>query len=120
MPSLTTQVREVAAHLLPDGASTGPEVARALGLSTRLFQLELEKESTTYQKILQTTRQLLAETYLAEGQLPIEWIAKLLGFTHTSGFSRAFRRSPGTTAQGYAARRIRTEAVGDPGTNGSR
>ncbi|AYC31014.1 AraC family transcriptional regulator [Pseudomonas cavernae] len=88
------------AHGEPDRA----ELARTLNLSERTLQRRLAEEGSSYQQLLNDTRQQLAERYLRDGQLPAAEIALLLGYSEPSVFFRAFRHWTGLTPGEYRAR----------------
>jgi AraC-like DNA-binding protein len=52
----------------------------------------LKQESSSYQALLDETRQQRAVWYLTHSNLAIEEIAGRLGFEDTSNFSRIFKR----------------------------
>jgi AraC-like DNA-binding protein len=91
----STRVRDRIADRLVDGPPSERAIARELAVSTRALQVHLAREGTTYRAVLEGTREALARAYLGEGRMPVKWIASLLGFAHTSGFSRAFKQWTG-------------------------
>jgi AraC-like DNA-binding protein len=97
--SVTTAKRVRAALLegLPSGLLTMEAIARKLALSKRTLQRRIEAEGTSYQRILQETREALARHYLQKTLLPAAEIAFLLGFDEPNSFYRAFRPWTGTT-----------------------
>lgn len=97
--SVTTAKRVRAALLegLPSGLVTMEAIARKLALSKRTLQRKIEAEGTSYQRILQETREALARHYLQKTLLPAAEIAFLLGFDEPNSFYRAFRAWTGTT-----------------------
>jgi AraC-like DNA-binding protein len=68
------------------------EVAKHLGMSDRTLMRRLKQESSSYQALLDATRQQRAVWYLSHSKLTIEEIAGRLGFEDTSNFSRIFKR----------------------------
>lgn len=76
-------------------------IAQKLGISQRTLQRKLLKENTTYQKILDNTRQRLALEYLQQSQLTVTDITYLLGFTEPSAFYRIFKKWQGVTPGQY-------------------
>jgi transcriptional regulator GlxA family with amidase domain len=84
-------------------------IARKLMLSRRTLQRRIEAEDTTYQQILDTTRNDLARHYLENTVLSVPEISYLLGFTEANSFYRAFRGWTGTTPD--HVRRTRAGAV---------
>ncbi|MEW6271180.1 MAG: AraC family transcriptional regulator ligand-binding domain-containing protein [Thermodesulfobacteriota bacterium] len=100
----SSRVRDLVVDRLVDGPPSEREIARELGVSTRALQIRLAREGTTYRDVLETTREALARAHLGEGALPVKWIGSLLGFAHTSGFSRAFRQWTGMSPREFARR----------------
>ncbi|GAB4440406.1 MAG: AraC family transcriptional regulator [Cyanobacteria bacterium J069] len=76
-------------------------IASELSISIRHLQRELRAESTSFQKLLDQTRQELALRHLKNPTVSIHDIAFLLGFSEPSAFNRAFKRWTGKTPQGY-------------------
>jgi len=68
------------------------EVARHFGMSDRTLMRRLKQEGSSYQALLDATRQQRALWYLSHSHLTIEQIAGRLGFEDTSNFSRIFKR----------------------------
>ena len=68
------------------------QVASALYMSVRTLHNRLAKSGTNYQKLLDETRQGLAEQYMRQPDISVSEIAYLLGFSDCSNFSRAFQR----------------------------
>lgn len=80
-------------------------IASKLSISTRHLQRELKSEGTSFQKLLDKTRQDLALRHLENLTFSIHDIAFLLGFSEPSAFNRAFKRWTGKTPQGYRSTR---------------
>ncbi len=98
----TTAEERVRASLLerlPTGAGSMGAVAHDLALSTRTLQRRLRDEGTTFQGVLNYTRESLALHYLAESDMPAGEIAFLLGYEDTRSFYRAFRAWTGKTPE---------------------
>ncbi|MGL6343843.1 MAG: helix-turn-helix transcriptional regulator [Waterburya sp.] len=72
-------------------------IAHQLAISTRQLQRELKRESTSFQQLLDKTRQELALRHLKNPATLIHDIAFLLGFSEPSAFHRAFKRWTGKT-----------------------
>ena len=68
------------------------EVANHFRISERTLMRRLKQESSSYQALLDETRQQRAVWYLTHSNLAIEEIAGRLGFEDTSNFSRIFKR----------------------------
>lgn len=89
--SMATRVRSALVELLPAGKTTIDFVASKLCMSRRALQRKLTDERTTFQQQLNSTRLLLAQKYLRDGERTNDDIAFLLGYEDTSSFLRAFR-----------------------------
>ena len=95
----TTGARVRAALLegLPSGLVSMEAIGRKLALSKRTLQRRVEAEGTSFQQILNETREALARHYLQKTELPAAEIAFLLGFDEPNSFYRAFRSWTGST-----------------------
>lgn len=72
-------------------------VAKELLLSIRSLQLYLQKEDTSYIKLLKETRKDIAKKYLSDISISLDEITYVLGFSETSAFHRAFKSWTGIT-----------------------
>ncbi|WOH38845.1 AraC family transcriptional regulator ligand-binding domain-containing protein [Thalassotalea fonticola] len=99
--SLATKVEELLIALLPSGEFDREKIAQELHMSPRTFHDKLKKEQTSYQQILDETRQQLADKYLKEMDIPFSELTYLLGFADSSSFSRAFKRWHGVPPSQY-------------------
>ncbi|HEV2502742.1 MAG TPA: AraC family transcriptional regulator ligand-binding domain-containing protein [Mesorhizobium sp.] len=105
MPVTTARrVRAALLEGLPSGLVSMEAIGRKLAMSKRTLQRRVEAEGTSYQQILNETREALARHYLEKTALPAAEIAFLLGFDEPNSFYRAFRSWTGTTPE-----RIRQE-----------
>ncbi|MAQ14345.1 MAG: AraC family transcriptional regulator [Sandaracinus sp.] len=97
--SATTEARVRAALLeaLPAGRGAADLVAKRLGLSKRTLQRRLAGEATSFQEVLQSTREALARHYLERTDLAPSEISFLLGFEEPNSFYRAFATWTGRT-----------------------
>ena len=93
------RVRASLLELLPAGSGSMEAVAHDLAMSTRTLQRRLKGENTTFQAILDSTRESLARHYLAESELSAGEISFLLGYDDPRSFYRAFRAWTGQTPQ---------------------
>lgn len=84
------QVRDALATQLPHGQPSKAATARALNLTERTLLRRLNDENTTFKELLDQQREELAYQYLRRGDLTLDTIADLLGFSSSSTFSRAF------------------------------
>ncbi len=95
----TDRVRALLLELLPVGRATMGDVAAELAMSTRTLHRRLAGEDTTFQQILDQTREDLARHYLANPHLSAPEISFLLGYEETSSFYRAFHNWTGETPE---------------------
>lgn len=96
---MTEQVRTVLLEALPAGQSDIGTVARKLATSTRTLQRQLQLEHSSFQSVLNRTRENLARHYLSRGDTSISQIALLLAYDDTNSFYRAFRGWTGQTPE---------------------
>jgi AraC-like DNA-binding protein len=103
MPGLLEEVREVVAVLLPLQRCSMPQVARALGTSTRTLHRRLLAEGLSFTDIVDGSRASMAERYLAVGRYSVSDVSTLLGFAAPSAFSRWFHRRFGVSPSAWRA-----------------
>ena len=97
----TARVRSLLLELLPAGQVSQVRIAQSLHQSASTLQRRLRQEGTTYQQLLDETRQWMADAYLKDGRYSLAEIAFLLGFADQSNFNRAFKRWTGQTPGAY-------------------
>ena len=102
---IVNRVRCLIIEELAAGTLTKQGIADKLHMSARNLQLKLAARDTTFQDILDSTRQNLAAGYIEHSHLAITEIAYLLGFSDASNFTRAFRRWHGVSPSEYRAER---------------
>ena len=88
--SVSARVRSALTELLPGGACGIEDVAERLGLTRRTLQRKLSEENTTFQKQLNSTREMLAIHYIRNTDMSTNDIAYLLGYNELNSFLRAF------------------------------
>ena len=88
--SVSARVRSALTELLPGGACGIEDVAERLGLSRRTLQRKLSEENTTFQKQLNSTREMLAVHYIRNTDMTTNDVAYLLGYNELNSFLRAF------------------------------
>ncbi len=98
-PPAIDRVRAVLLESLPAGDGTMGAVAGQLAMSTRTLHRRLQGEGTTFQRVLDTTREALARHYLANPDLSAAEISFLLGYADASSFYRAFHDWTGSTPE---------------------
>jgi AraC-like DNA-binding protein len=95
---LPDQVKSTIRLLLPSNDCCIEKVAGNLDMHPRKLQRQLQRSNTSYGRLLQETRRLLAETLLLQENVSITDLAFNLGYAHGSVFSREFKlwtgRSP--------------------------
>ena len=105
----TTVAQRVRASLLerlPAGDGSMEGVAGELAMSTRTLQRRLNGEGTSFQTVLNQTRESLARHYLSSSTMSAGEISFLLGYDDPRSFYRAFQAWTGQTP-----RLVRSEAV---------
>jgi AraC-like DNA-binding protein len=85
-------------RLLPEGDCT---VAQHLGVDRRTVHRRLAAEGKSFTQLLDATRREVASRQLSHGDLPLSEIAKLVGFSSLSTFSRWFRQASGMQPSEY-------------------
>ena len=98
---LPSQVRMKLIENLASGEYDREHVAQGLSMTVRTLHNRLDSAGTSYQQLLDETRQELAQEYIEKKQLSISEIAYLLGYTDVSSFSRAFKRWAGVSPRSY-------------------
>jgi AraC-like DNA-binding protein len=91
------RVRGTLLELLPQGRTTMAAVASELAMSTRTLHRRLQDEGTSFQRVLDSTREDLARHYLRDRAMSAPEIAFLLGYEEPSSFYRAFHAWTGNT-----------------------
>lgn len=99
--STQERVEHVLAEILPSGRLSIETVARELALSKRTLQRRLFEEGTSWQKVLDRSRQLLARHYLCNTNLGATELSFLLGFEDPNSLFRAFKRWEGTSPEAW-------------------
>jgi AraC-like DNA-binding protein len=106
-PGIADAVRQRIATALPDGAPSLEQVARSVGLSSRVLQRRLLDEGTSFARLLEDVRRALAQRYLSRPQLTMPAIALLLGYSDATALQRAFKRWTGMTPLDFRRSRSR-------------
>lgn len=78
--------------------------ARFLHVTPRTLHRRLVAEGTSFRAIQEDVRHRLAVEYLRAGQLSIQQVAYVLGYTEMANFRRAFRRWEGVAPTEYRRR----------------
>ena len=85
------QLKRMLAELLAAGEANADAACRVLKLSRRTLQRRLRAERTSFQKILNEVRAVLAVRYLKDRRLKALEVAMLLGYSSISSFTTAFK-----------------------------
>lgn len=86
---------------LHNGGRLLDEVCLTLNLTPRTLQNKLKSEHTSFQTILNSTRQELAMRLLQQQTYSQQEITLLLGYSEQSAFSRAFKQWTGKTVMEF-------------------
>lgn len=89
--AIAEQLMRKLAELLAAGEANADSACRALRLSRRTLQRRLRAEKTSFQKVLNEARAVLAVNYLSDKRLKSFDVAMLLGYSNISSFTTAFK-----------------------------
>ena len=89
--NIAAELKRKLADLMACGEANADAACRALLLSRRTLQRRLKAEKTSFQKVLQEVRAVLAINYLSDERLKSLEIAMLLGYSNISTFTTAFK-----------------------------
>ena len=89
--NIAEQLKRMLAELMAAGEANADSACRALLLSRRTLQRRLRAEKTSFQKVLQEVRALLAVNYLSDERLKSLDVSMLLGYSSISSFTTAFK-----------------------------
>lgn len=89
---LASYVQRLLRNFLPNGRVTIDYIADFMQLSPRSLQRHLNEAGTSFQALLDQTRQAMTQHYLKESQISLGQLSELLGYSDQSAFSRAFQR----------------------------
>ncbi|MCU1715682.1 AraC family transcriptional regulator [Pseudomonas sp. 5P_3.1_Bac2] len=89
---LPSYVSQLLRDLLPNGRTSIEQIAEYMDLGPRTLQRYLAEEGTSFQQLLDETRQSMAQRYLTDSTLNLTHMAAMLGYSELSAFTRAFRR----------------------------
>jgi AraC-like DNA-binding protein len=105
-PSVSARVRLLVKDDLPSGRVSVDRVARQLAMSVRSLSRRLEKEGTSFRRLLDAVRHELAVAHLRDPGVELAEIAFLLGYSEQSAFHRAFKRLAGLTPLEFRRREL--------------
>lgn len=100
---LPAYIRQLLRDLLPSGRATMEQIAGYMDLHPRTLQRYLVEEGTSFQLLLDETRQAMAQRYLGDSTLSLTQLAAMLGYSELSAFSRAFQRWYGCSPREWRA-----------------
>jgi len=86
--STALEVRKAIYLLLPQGRATIEQVSAGLGMNVRTLQRALEAEGEVFSYLLNGVRRDLVARYLKNEAHSLTEISAMLGFSHSSAFSR--------------------------------
>ncbi|MDG2107065.1 MAG: helix-turn-helix transcriptional regulator [Woeseiaceae bacterium] len=89
--NLAGELKRNLGELMACGEANTDAACRVLKLSRRTLQRRLKEEKTSFQKVLQEVRAVLAVNYLSDDRLQSLEIAMLLGYSNISTFTTAFK-----------------------------
>ena len=89
--NIAAELKRRLAELLAAGEANADAACRALKLSRRTLQRRLRAEKTSFQKVLNEVRAVLAVKYLSDESLKSLEVAMLLGYSSISSFTTAFK-----------------------------
>jgi len=98
---IINRVRIMIVEELSSNAITKQRVADKLCMSPRSLQMKLAAKSTSFQEILDSTRESMARGYMEQSAISITEAAYLLGFSDVSNFTRAFKRWTGKSPREF-------------------
>jgi AraC-like DNA-binding protein len=79
--------------------------ATRLKVSSRTLRRHLQRQGSTFHELRDEVRRARAITLLANSEMPIDAVARELGYADVAGFTRAFQRWTGQSPSTYRKRR---------------
>jgi len=105
LADFVTQVRKMLIERMTEAKPDQATIARALNVSVRQLQRELQDRGFTFKGLVEEVRRDLAISYLSEGVKSIGEITYLLGYTEPANFGRSFKKWTGQTPGEFRASR---------------
>ncbi len=90
-----SSLQETMAEQLSRGDTTLQSCADRMSCSPRTLQRRLDERHTSFQEVLDQTRQNLSKSYLSDPALRIAELSLLVGYADQAAFTRAFKRWTG-------------------------
>jgi AraC-like DNA-binding protein len=109
------RVRQIVAALLASGSPRVHLVAGSVRTSARTLQRRLQGVGLTYAGVVQQVRFEVASQMLRDPGRKIGDVARTLGYSDPSHFTRAFQRWTGLTPRAFRRRQLIGAPAGDPG-----
>lgn len=89
-PTQSERTTHLILDLLPTGRCTADLVARHLGVDRRTLHRHLEREGTSFSRLVDEVRKEAAQRQLGNSDQPLAELAAVLGFSEASAFTRWF------------------------------
>jgi AraC-like DNA-binding protein len=102
---LVARVGSAVARSLSSGVPNIGDIAASLFMTKRTLQRRLAEEGVLYNEFADEIRRKLAVRYIENTNMPLTEVAFLLGYSHISAFSRAFRRWTGRSPNSFRSPR---------------
>ena len=103
-------------HLISISLSNGPpslvDISKTLGISKRTLQRNLSETGLLFSDLVDDTRRIKGINYVKNSDFSLTDVARLLGYSELSAFSRAFRRWTGLNPQQVRKKPGQTETGG--------
>lgn len=103
--SLEGAVLQIMRAHFPTSVPSESEVAAHLAIGPRSLQRALRAEGTSYRKIRSMLIEEQAREMLQKSDIPVERIAKMLGYKEPKSFRRAFREWTGSSPKSFRGNR---------------
>ncbi|MGC4060839.1 MAG: AraC family transcriptional regulator [Aquabacterium sp.] len=110
VPAIVDAWRKTLVPLIREGQTSLAALAAAHHTSPRSLQRRLAEQGTSFQQLLDNTRQHLAERHLMDAKLDLAEIALLLGYSEQSAFTRAFRAWTGLAPAQWRRQQLKAAA----------
>ncbi len=95
--TLSMRVQRLIRSELATVSVTRTEIARRLGMSEKTLERRLGESGLSFSVVLQRTRESLADMFLKTPGMTIDEIARKLGYSDRSAFTKAYKRWTGHT-----------------------